>query len=268
MSELRKAAQQALEALEGDYRHAVRDDAIDALRAALAQPEQDLQLVANFLKEYGLEALEVIAALKTQPEPMLNGLTEEETNASASVMGLSRPKFEQEPVAWINEHGHIDRGLDAILEPTGWTPLYTQSPQHLQSFAQDWDAPGMEAYDDPPLAQPEQTRSQQMRDAGYTRRPRQLPKEDEPVAYQWLGTSVIRKRVPKTAEADAWQPLYTAPPQRKPLTDDLTRAVSQYNAWWVAEITKIINDNTDNDGICCADDLLAAIQAHGIGGQP
>lgn len=41
--------------------------------------------------------------------------------------------------------------------------------------------------------------------------------EQEPVAYQWLGTSVIRKRVPKTAEADAWQPLYTAPPQRKPL---------------------------------------------------
>ena len=36
---------------------------------------------------------------------------------------------EQEPVAWINEHGHIDRGLDAILDPTGWTPLYTAPPQ-------------------------------------------------------------------------------------------------------------------------------------------
>ena len=34
-----------------------------------------------------------------------------------------------EPVAWINEHGHIDRGLDAILEPTGWTPLYAAPPQ-------------------------------------------------------------------------------------------------------------------------------------------
>ena len=43
MSDLRKAAQQALEALEGDYRHAVRDDAIDALRAALAQPEKTNQ---------------------------------------------------------------------------------------------------------------------------------------------------------------------------------------------------------------------------------
>ena len=37
--------------------------------------------------------------------------------------------------------------------------------------------------------------------------------EQGPVAYQWLGTSVIRKHIPKTAEADAWQPLYAAPPQ-------------------------------------------------------
>jgi hypothetical protein len=35
MSDLRKAAQQALEALEADYRHGMRDEAIDALRAAL-----------------------------------------------------------------------------------------------------------------------------------------------------------------------------------------------------------------------------------------
>jgi hypothetical protein len=40
---------------------------------------------------------------------------------------LAQP--EQEPVAWINEHGHIDCGLDAILDPTGWTPLYTHPPQ-------------------------------------------------------------------------------------------------------------------------------------------
>lgn len=46
-----------------------------------------------------------------------------------------------------------------------------------------------------------------------------LNTNQEPVAYQWLGTSVIRKRIPKTAEADAWAPLYTHPHQRKPLTD-------------------------------------------------
>ena len=40
----------------------------------------------------------------------------------------------------------------------------------------------------------------------------------EPVAYQWLGTSVIRKRIPKTAEADEWKPLYAAFSQHKPFT--------------------------------------------------
>jgi len=77
MNDLRKAAQMALEALEYEndfHKHCKESpygsttDTIEALRAALAQPEQDLQLVANLLKEYGLEALEVIAALKTQPE--------------------------------------------------------------------------------------------------------------------------------------------------------------------------------------------------------
>jgi hypothetical protein len=42
------------------------------------------------------------------------------------------------------------------------------------------------------LAQSELTRSQQMRDAGYTRRPRQLPKENEqePVAW-WDGKESV-----------------------------------------------------------------------------
>lgn len=110
MTDLRKAAQMVLDTWDAD-------DWFDAdtLRAALAQPEQNLQLVANFLNEYGLEVLDVIASLKAQPEP-------------------------------------------------------------------------------------------------------------EPVAYQWLGTSVIRKRISKGAEADARQPLYEAcvaiPPQRKPLTEE------------------------------------------------
>ena len=76
MSDLRKAAQQALGALKAgtDVDPIFAGETIDALRAALAQPEQ-------------------------------------------------------EPVAWINEHGHSDRGLDAILDPTGWTPLYAHPPQ-------------------------------------------------------------------------------------------------------------------------------------------
>ena len=97
MSDLRKAAQQALEAFESDPNAMVevteqhweytRDLALDALRAALAQPEPE-KVVWRF---------------------------------------------------WVGD----------------WKPLYTappqsaQSGQDLQSFAQDWDAPGMEAYDDP-----------------------------------------------------------------------------------------------------------------------
>jgi len=84
------------------------------------------------------------------------------------------------------------------------------------------------------LAQPEPDKIQKAVEAGATLSARlqhqdsrwEQP-EPEPVAYQWLGTSVIRKRVPKTAEADAWQPLYTHPPQRKPLTrkEILDRAI-------------------------------------------
>jgi hypothetical protein len=47
----------------------------------------------------------------------------------------------------------------------------------------------------------------------------------EPAAYQWLGTSVIRKRIPKTAEAGTWRPLYAVLPQRKPLTYDVMYAL-------------------------------------------
>ena len=42
----------------------------------------------------------------------------------------------------------------------------------------------------------------------------------EPVAWQWLGSSHFRKKIPKNADITAWNPLYTTPPQRKPLTDE------------------------------------------------
>ena len=44
--------------------------------------------------------------------------------------------------------------------------------------------------------------------------------EQEPVAWQWLGSAHFRKKLPKNADITAWNPLYTAPPQRKPLTDE------------------------------------------------
>lgn len=35
---------------------------------------------------------------------------------------------QDDPVAWIDKHGHIDQGLDAILDPEGWIPLYLAAP--------------------------------------------------------------------------------------------------------------------------------------------
>ena len=98
MTDLRKAAQQVLKTWD-------TDDWFDSdtLRAALAQPEQDLQLVANFLKEYGLEVLEVIAALKTQPEqtamePDIAKVLFD--NVESLYIEDAQPEPEQEPVAW------------------------------------------------------------------------------------------------------------------------------------------------------------------------
>jgi hypothetical protein len=51
----------------------------------------------------------------------------------------------------------------------------------------------------------------------------QSPQEhssNEPVAWQWLTTGHFRKKLPKDAEISAWNPLYTAPPKRQPLTDE------------------------------------------------
>jgi hypothetical protein len=42
----------------------------------------------------------------------------------------------------------------------------------------------------------------------------------EPVAWQWLNTAHFRKKLPKDAEKGAWNPLYTTPPKRKPLSDE------------------------------------------------
>lgn len=122
-------------------------------------------------------------------------------------------------------------GGDDLPPLTKWTPM-------VEYAAKSAAVPG---------------RAEALKQAGYTRRPRQLPKEDEqePVAYQWLGTSVIRKRIPKTAEADAWQPLYTHPAHRKPLTDEEIEDLGPISFTWRDMVT-----------------FARAIErAHGIGGK-
>jgi hypothetical protein len=52
----------------------------------------------------------------------------------------------------------------------------------------------------------------------------------EPVALQWLDTAHFRKKIPVGATLSHWRPLYTAPPQRKPLTvTDLQEALVYTN---------------------------------------
>ena len=48
----------------------------------------------------------------------------------------------------------------------------------------------------------------------------------EPVAWQWLGSAHFRKKLPKNADINAWNPLYTTPPaaQQEPVQEPLTFA--------------------------------------------
>ena len=64
---------------------------IDELRAGVFDPDWDrVKALEESLREHMAE-IQRLKAL-AQPEPMLNGLTEAETNASASVMGLTPPQ--------------------------------------------------------------------------------------------------------------------------------------------------------------------------------
>jgi hypothetical protein len=77
----------------------------------------------------------------------------------------------------------------------------------------------------------------------------------EPAAWINFNAATSERNVSFVCESElASIPLWPEPPrtQRQPLTERET-------------FVAIINDNTDGDGICCADDLLAAIRAHGIG---
>ena len=207
MTDLQKAAQQALEALklasrngsDGLKRYELKelDDTIAELYAALAQPEpartvqpsqefQNLQLVANLLKEYGLEVLEVIAALKTQPE--------------------------QEPFGWLYE----SKAGGRIFH------LVSDDKKLVQA---DWEAAQQypEAHKMTPL---------------YLHPPQRKP-QPEPVAWGCFRNGVLLDDlVSDEASVDYWcesdepemqrlvkRALYTTPPSRQPLTDEVVEAL-------------------------------------------
>ena len=182
MTDLRKAAEMALEALEYEndfHKHRKESpygsttDTITALRAALAQPdekekfcdrncvwtdhhpgcalaqpelktvspEQDLQLVSNLLKEYGLSVLETLAAFKAQTEQEPFGWLYE-SRAGVRVFHL---------VADDKRSMHVDfETAQMYPEAHTMTALYTQPPlrkpltdAEIDEIAED----GMNGYD-------------------------------------------------------------------------------------------------------------------------
>ena len=137
----REAMQQALEALEALKWRGLPSfvkDATTALRQALAEPEQE-PVAWIFVDDTGMKFVSVdrphkdfqplyTAAPTSQPEqePVgINGLTEAETDASASVVWLVR-KPEQEPVAWLYRDSWGTMKLSQIMPPpVGAFPVYT-----------------------------------------------------------------------------------------------------------------------------------------------
>lgn len=95
------------------------------------------------------------------------------------------------------------------VEPVAYVTGYSKGRCIIEAVDPDWLLPvGMALYRSPPTISKTET--------------------VEPVAWMWLNTGTFRKRLPKTAVAENWTPLYTSPPKREPLTDEeITALLSQ-----------------------------------------
>ena len=219
MSDLRKAAQMALEALDGDHPDIQLRAAI-TLRAALAQPEQTAMPpdIAKVLFD-NVESLYVEDA---QPEPF---------NPD-----WDRVKALEES---LREHMAEIHRLKSLAQPEPWMGV-SDNPYASDADCNDPNGRAMSWHNKL------QTRTQQMRDAGYTRRPRQLPKEDEQEPVMFNGLT--------EAETNASASVMgLTPPKRKPLTEKEIGKATEHIA-----------------GMHCAivDEIARAIEAaHGIGGE-
>ena len=82
-----------------------------------AEPPPEWPLIKNILDVFGLDAIAFVAdwkAAQQQAEPvMINGLTEAETNATASVVGLTK---QAEPVAWDKPSASFNEWWDSNYE--------------------------------------------------------------------------------------------------------------------------------------------------------
>jgi hypothetical protein len=111
MNNDRELLQQALDALQGNWRTDESDKAIEALRARLAQPEND------FNPDW-----DAMAVMVEEQQRMAKRIEELEAR-------LAQP--EQEPVAWFCKLPDNKISIKIVGKPTegNWQPLYTAPPQ-------------------------------------------------------------------------------------------------------------------------------------------
>jgi hypothetical protein len=143
MTDLRTAAQQALEALiqSADCSMAnLRRDAIAALRAALEQPEQEPvawgvdwgrngdQACCTIIKQHA-DGVQEVVAVEYSP-PRLEIKQKAECDGGTCGLGGYCDGCPNRPVAWqwLNT-AHFRKKMPADAELRAWNPLYTHPPR-------------------------------------------------------------------------------------------------------------------------------------------
>jgi len=144
MTDLRQAAQQALDAWDDPMKD-LKDlcVAMDTLRTALEQQQAEpvshaviAGALFDFMGWLTTRKERLVLSSTDNASPAVESITEfakmrglSLDDAKVQDWNTSLPQQQAEPVAWMDKHGNIDHGLDAILEPEGWKPLYTTPPQ-------------------------------------------------------------------------------------------------------------------------------------------
>ena len=160
MSDLRDAAEMALEALEWNYGTDLENiencmawlekmnATIPALRQALAQPEQKTPLkvlnltvfTENRLRNGRVYDVETLQAMTNRdilaiPDMGKKALKEVMEALDVYAVNMSQErvdetaKREHEPVAWVIEDGEVDYYVDVVAKIKPGTPLYTAAPK-------------------------------------------------------------------------------------------------------------------------------------------
>ena len=143
MSALRGAAQQALEALElyvpkEDYENKPVGNAMDALRAALAQEQDEPEpwtpaALGSSLKLW-FDPANPWASVQAEAEPAQQVMQDAVTTGVGIICGrehidpasiYKQAEPAQEPVAWYCNKG-LKRGVSLKQESPEWIPLYTK----------------------------------------------------------------------------------------------------------------------------------------------